>query len=463
MKVIKIGGGCLNGKKTIARIVDLMAARAKGHIIVVSALHGITDSLIDGMAAALTDETAIAGITDRIKAAHTNVARHLMASRQDLKDYGKHLAKSLHKLERLYYGLNFTREITPRMADVISSYGERLCAELLTAILKSRKVKAIYRLPHRIGMVTDGKFGDATANLSRTAKNLAANLVPLAGARRILFVPGFFGVSPDGDITTFGRGGSDYSAAVVAAATGAEGLEIWKDVDGFMSADPRIEPEAQLIPELSYEEAAELAYFGAKILHARCVEPARKNNLPIAIKNTLNPESRGSLITARPPKQERIIKSVSHDTDIAVIKVHASGVGARPGILAQVATAVSGAGINIRSVVTSQTCISLMVSRKDVAAARQALKAMAPRPYRRIEVVADLALIAIVGHGLLKAKGIAAQCFAAVAACSVNVEMISFGPSRAALYFLAKEKGLTKAVSAIHSSFFSSPRCLPPD
>ncbi|MBI9082932.1 MAG: aspartate kinase [Desulfobacterales bacterium] len=462
MKVIKIGGGCLNGQKTIARIVDLIEQRAKGHIVVVSALNGITDALIEGMQQALADETAIAGIMSRIKAKHTNVARHLIVSRQALNDFNKDLSKSMFKLERLFYGLNFTREITPRLADVISSYGERLCAQLLTRVLRSRKVNAVCRMPHHMGMVTDGKFNDATANLPRTEKNLARHIPPLLDAQTVLFIPGFFGVSESGDITTFGRGGSDYSAAVVAATTGAESLEIWKDVDGFMSADPRLEPEAELISALSYEEAAELAYFGAKILHARCVEPARTRKLTIAIKNTLHPEADGSLISANAPKSPRTVKSVAHDTDIAVVKVHASGVGARPGILAQVATAVAGVGVNIRSVITSQTCISLLISRKDVAASRSALVAMAPRPYRRIEVRDDVALIAIVGDGLLKRAGIAAQCFAAVAACNVNVEMISFGPSRAALYFLTKGKDLQKAISAIHSRFFSSPRCLPP-
>jgi bifunctional aspartokinase / homoserine dehydrogenase 1 len=462
MKVIKIGGGCLKGNKTIGRIVELIRQRARGHIIVVSALNGITDTLIDGIPQALADETAIAGIMGRIRAEHMTVARYLIKSGKEISRFSENLSGSLSRLERFYYGVNFTREITPRMADVIGSYGERLCAQLLVRALESRKVGAAVCMPHRIGMVTDGKFGDATANLPRTEKNLARHLVPLIDEQTVLIVPGFFGVGPSGDITTFGRGGSDYSAAVVAAATGAETLEIWKDVAGFMSADPRMEPDAELIPALSYEEAAELAYFGAKILHARCVEPARARKLTIAIKNTLDPDADGSLITTRSPRRPGIVKSVSHDTDIAVLKVYASGVGARPGILAQVATAMTGSGVNIRSVITSQTCISLLISRKDVAAGRDALKAMTPRPYRRIEVADGLALIAIVGDGLLKGKGIAARCFAAVAECDVNVEMISFGPSRSALYFLAREKDLQRAISAIHSRFFSTPRCLPP-
>jgi len=459
MKVIKIGGGCLNGKKTIARIVDLISKRARGHIFVVSALSGVTDFLIDSMPPAVSDEENIPKIISRLKAKHMNIARHLITRRKALIDFSQNLSKSIAKLERLYYGMNFTKEITPRMQDAISSFGERFSAQLLTAILRSRGIQTAYRMPQEIGMITDGKFGDATANLTAVKRNFKQYLKPLIERGITLFIPGFFGVSENGDITTFGRGGTDYSAAVVAVGMNAAMLEIWKDVDGFMSADPRWVPEAQLIPVLSYEEAAELAYFGAKILHPRSVEPARTKKIDIAIKNTLNPDAEGSLITARSPRYQRIIKSVAYDEDIGIIKVHGSGVGARPGILAQVAGKLTESGINIKSVVTSQTCISLLLAGKDLEPGRQALMGLNPRPYRRIEVLGNVALIGIVGDGLLHKKGVAARCFSAVAACNVNVEMISFGPSRAALYFLTKRKDLNSAVNAIHSTFFSTPRC----
>ena len=459
MKVIKIGGGCLNGKQTIAHIIDLIGEKAEGHVVVVSALSGITDFLIEGMQAALASEAKIPAIISRLKAKHVNIAQHLITRQGALKAFRQDLNRALQSLERYYYGLNFTREASARMQDMICSYGERLSAILISAILNVRRQRAAYRMPHKIGIVTDGKFGDATVKPRPTAKNLQRHLVPLLADRRIVIVPGFFGISSAGDVTTFGRGGSDYSAAVVAAALNADILEIWKDVDGFMSADPRWVPEAQLIPVLSYEEAAELAYFGAKILHPRSVEPIRSKRLKIAIKNTLNPDAQGSLITPRGRRTPTIIKSVSYDTNIGIIKVHASGVGARPGILAQVAGGLTESGINIKSVVTSQTCISLLLARQDLKSGRQALTSLKPKPFRRLEILEDVALISIVGDGLLRKKGIAAKCFSAVAGCGVNVEMISFGPSRAALYFLTKIDALRSAVNAIHSTFFATPRC----
>jgi aspartate kinase len=455
MKVIKIGGGSLKGKKNIQDILGLVAERGRGQIIVVSALGGITDMLVEGMSRALEDDAAIPSVLALLKNKHILVARHIMPAGKHYQRYTRDLSDHLDRLERLYYGLNFTGEITPKMTDVISSFGERLSADLLATALRARGLQATHRMPHKVGLITDGKFGDATANIQRSSRNLHIHLDPLLKEGMIVFVPGFFGVSESGDITTFGRGGSDYSAAVVAAALGAEILEVWKDVPGYMSADPHFVPSARLIPLLSYDEAAELSYFGAKILHPRTVEPLRERRINIAVKNTMNPDAPGSLISFRTPRTRGLIKSVAHDTDIGILKVHASGVGARPGILAFVSGALTETGINIKSVVTSQTCISFLLGQKDLDKGYQALQGMNPRPYRRLVKVRDVALVGIVGEGILRRRGIAARCFTAVAEESVNIEMSSFGPSEVALYFIVRQKDLQKAVEAIHATFFS--------
>ncbi len=460
MKVIKIGGGCLNGIQNIQRIITLVAKRCQGDCLVVSALNGITDQLLTGMKQALATEAAIPKIMETLKNAHLEIAAELLPAGTCFDNLSNELTASMKELERLLYGLNFTREITVRMRDIISSFGERFSAQLVTAMLCAKQLNAQTLMPHQMGLITDGKYGDATANMRLSAKNLNQHIVPALKKKGIAVIPGFYGISQQGEITTFGRGGSDYAAAVVSAALKAEVLEIWKDVDGFMSADPRMVPEAELIPKLSYAEAAELSYFGAKILHPRTVEPLRIKKIPIVIKNTLAPDNPGSLISSKSPRSRNIIKSVAHDTDIGILKVHASGVGARPGILADVAGQITDSGINIKSVVTSQTCISLLFAQSDLEKARLALHELKPRPYRRLEKLEHVALIGIVGQGLLKKKGIAARCFTAVADCNVNVEMISFGPSPAALYFLVKMADLPKAVTAIHSTFFSDPRCI---
>ena len=455
MKVIKIGGGCLKGKKTIESILDLLAGRVKGDIIVVSALNGITDMLIDGMADALADEETISTLMSRLRAKHMSTARHIIADADLQKTFSKAFGKGLQRLERYYYGLSYTGESTPKMRDLISSYGERFSAELLTCAMNARGVRAVCRMPQNIGMITDGKYEDATADLEVTRANFREHLGPLVDEGTLVFMPGFYGISEEGNITTYGRGGTDYSAAVATVAMEAEVLEFWKDVAGFMSADPRMVLDAELIPVLSYAEAAELCYFGAKILHPRAVEPVRRYGLDIAIKSTLDPDAEGSLITTSSPEAPHVVKSVTQNTDVGIIKVYASGMGARPGMLSEVTGCVTDSGINIRSVVTSQTCISILLDKKDMDRGYELLEKLTPNPFRKVEREDDVALISMVGEGLNARKGVAARCFSAMDDAGINVEMIAFGPSPVALYFIVREDDLKASVRALHATFFN--------
>lgn len=453
MKVIKIGGGCLKGLSVISHITDLIEARGAGQVFVLSALSGITDTLLAGIDTALENEDLIPAVVDRIRKAHLELASELVTDVDILEFLHQELESHFIKIERYFFGINFTREVTPRMHDIIVSYGERLSVILMAAVLKSRGCPARFIMPREAGMVTDGRFSDATALMAETTAGMRRNVLPLLDDETLLFMPGFFGISGSGEVTTFGRGGSDYSAAVVAAALGAELLEIWKDTEGFMTADPTLIPEARLIESLSYEEASELAYSGAAILHPRTVEPVRSSGIDIAIKNTLNPDAPGSRITEEAVCAINVIKSVSHTTDIAILKVFASGVGLRQGILAHIAGALSQDKINIKSVVTSQTCISLLLSQRDIDRAHTVIRDMTPRLYRESEQITDNALISVVGDGLHNHRGIAARCFTAVAEVDVNIEMISFGPSRAALYFLVHVDDLEVTMKALHSQF----------
>ncbi|MCF8088052.1 MAG: aspartate kinase [Desulfotignum sp.] len=456
MKVIKIGGGCLKDGPTAHIILDLAAARGKGSIFVVSAFYGITNTLISGIEAALASEDAIEGVIRDLRHRHQVIVDCLMEPPEEKKQTLQQLDKLLGKLERYYFGISFTREATPRMRDIICVFGERMSAMILAAAMASRGIDSGVALPEEAGIITDGKFMDATALMAPTWENLCLRLGRQVTENKILFVPGFYGVSATGEITTFGRGGSDYSAAVVAAGVDADILEIWKDTPGFMTADPDNIPECRLIPELTYEEAAELAYTGAGILHPRTVEPVRQAGIDIAIKNTYAPDARGSRITRQAREADTIIKSVSYTSDVAILKIHASGVGVRQGILSLITGAVSGSGINIKSVVTSQTCISLLVSKNDAQTAHDCLRAIHPRPFRESDCRTRVALVSIVGEGLHLSRGIAARCFTAVSRADVNIEMISFGASDAAMYFLVHEDSLDPTIQALHNTFFNA-------
>jgi aspartate kinase len=454
MKVIKIGGGCLKDGHAAGKIIELIAERGRGNIFVLSAFYGVTNILLDGIQKALEDENEIARVMTRLKTMHNSIIKCLIPDISTRKQLSRELLPVFRKLERCYYGISFTREATPRMQDMIATFGERISAVILAKTLGSMGEKTCVLMPETAGIISDGRFGDASAMMEETSRNLKSAVSSAMTLATIFFVPGFYGVSKGGDITTFGRGGSDYSAAVVAAALEADVLEIWKDTPGFMTADPDNIPHCRLIPELTYEEAAELAYTGAGILHPRTVEPVRKAGINIAIKNTYSPDDPGSLITCRADNSGRIIKSVSYTTDIAVVKIHASGVGARSGILSRITGELTSSDINIKSVVTSQTCISIMLSKNDIARAHKKIEKIRPVLFREISCIIDVALVSIVGEGLQANKGIAAKCFSAVSDAGVNIEMISFGASNAALYFLVREDRLDTTINALHNIFF---------
>jgi aspartate kinase len=456
MKVIKIGGGCLKDGPAANIILDLAAVRGKGNIFVVSAFYGITNILISGIDAALASEGTIEKVILDLKIRHQAIIDSLVQTPEEKNRARQSLAELLGKLERYYFGISFTREATPRMRDIISVFGERMSAMILAGAMASRGIHTGVALPEEAGIITDGKFMDATALMPPTRENLSLRLGRQVTENKILFVPGFYGISNTGEITTFGRGGSDYSAAVVTAGVDADLLEIWKDTPGFMTADPDNIPECWLIPELTYEEAAELAYTGAGILHPRTVEPVRQAGIDIAIKNTYDPDARGSRITARVREADTVIKSVSYTKDVAILKIHASGVGARQGILSLITRTVSDKGINIKSVVTSQTCISLLVSENDARAAHACIREIHPRPFRESACRTRVALVSIVGEGLHHSRGIAARCFTAVSNADVNIEMISFGASDAAMYFLVPEDSLDPTIQALHNTFFNA-------
>ncbi|WP_319549786.1 aspartate kinase [Desulfogranum marinum] len=461
MKVIKIGGGCLKGINTIRQISHLMPIYGKGNVIVVSALYGVTDILIGGIKKALEDEDKILPHLETILKLHLSVASMLMDSEECLQGYKADLAETLKLLERYYFGLNFTGELTPKMKDAISCIGERFSAQLLAWTLKSYGQSCAYLLPQHLKLYTDGKFGDATVDLEATAEAVKETLIPYMAEHEIVIIPGFYGISQSGNITTFGRGGSDYSAAAIAAAINAEVLEIWKDVDGFMTSDPKLVPEAAFIDRLSYEECGELSYFGATILHPRTVEPVRQRNIEIVIKNTINPGRQGSVISDTSEQAAKVIKSITYTEDISTLKVHASGVGYRPGILSIVAGAITDAGLNIKSVVATQTCITFLLSKQDLEPAYNALMQIKPVPFRMLEKEDQLVLLAIVGEGISSSKGVAARCFSAIADVDINVELISFGPSRAALYFLLHKDELHQGIHALHATFFDTKMTIP--
>ncbi|MCP2596308.1 aspartate kinase, partial [Candidatus Aminicenantes bacterium AC-335-G13] len=320
--------------------------------------------------------------------------------------------------------------------------------------LTQNGIKATELESEKIKIITDDSFENATVDLKETKLNFEKHVVPLLNKGIIPVITGYYGCTKKGKITTFGRNGSDYSAAVVAYALNSPILEIWKDVDGFMSADPKIVRNAKRITRLSHYEAAELSYFGAKILHPRTVEPLTELKTKIIIRNFYKDGGRGTLILPKGYVKKNIVKSVTFNNEIGVFRIYGPGVGYKPGIIGEIGNLLSQKGINIYSILTSQTCINLLINKRDLEKSHEVLNNLCGGVIEKFVLVRDIALIAVVGEGIKKRKGIAAKVFSAVAKKNINVEMISSGASEVAYYFVVKEKDLKKAVIAIHDEFF---------
>ena len=450
MKVMKFGGTCIGNSSMISKVEEVIEREKEEKVVAISAVAGVTNQLLDFIAKFHKDEEIEAFVED-LKKLHVK----LMPQNQGefAKDY-EVLDARLQRLQMLLYGVSYTEEITPRTNDLIVVTGERLSAIILAARLKAMKVNAAAFNSEELGIMTDGVHGNATANLEECEKLVGPKIHTLLKAGVIPVVTGFFGVSKEGHVTTFGRSGTDYSAAVLASSCKASIVEIWKDVDGFMTADPKMVPEAKQIDKLSYDEAAELAYFGAQVLHPRAVFPVMRKRIPIAIKNVMKPDDPGTLICHDVSTKKNILKSVSFLKKVATIKVFGTGAGYKEGFLADITKGLADKGINIYSATTSQTCVAMLVEEGDVHKAKDTLEHLLGGYYERIDIHENSALVCVVGAGLGTTRGIAARVFNAVASEDVNIDLISAGASTVAYHFTVDKKDLQKTIKAIHTEFF---------
>ena len=361
----------------------------------------------------------------------------------------------LDELERYLHGIALTGDASPALEDHVLAYGERISAVFLAGILNNAGIETKVALPESIGLVTDGEYGAASVDFVKSTTKVREAL----SGDMTYVVPGFYGLSTDGKTTLFGRGGSDYSAAAIARCIGAPSLDIWKDVNGFLSADPKTVDNPVQIERLTYNEAAELAYFGAKILHPRTVEPLSAPHIPIRIFNIYGDSDVNkprSVVSAEKIISPGIVKSVTFSDDFGILKLKGSGVGAKPGILAKVTTALHLAGINISSVLTSQISINILIAKKDLSTAYALVSAIELSVVGKVQIIEDIAVVAAVGNGIAENYGVAARIFTALAKNGINVLMSCSGASPIVSYFLVSVDERIPAVRAIHREFFET-------
>ncbi len=458
--VMKFGGTSVGDGERIAHVASLIAdAIHENHqvIVVVSAMSGVTDALVQAA------QTAAQGDATTFRRAKTNLlVRHLVGINDavgngaDLRDQ---ITQSLDDFEQLCHSIYVLGECTPRALDMVSSLGERFSSRILAAALEVRGISAKAIDATEI-VVTDNRFGNANPIMELTCQRTRERLEPLVEAGIVPVVTGFIGATEDGITTTLGRGGSDYTAAILGSCLDADAVWIWTDVDGVMTADPRVVPEARTLPEISYAEAAELSYFGAKVLHPKTIRPAIERGIPLRIKNTFNPEGPDTLITKEATQDLRPVKAVTAIRKMSIVTVAGRGMLGVPGVAAKVFSAVAQEGISVLMISqsSSEQSICFVVEAQSSQRALQSLERafeheLARQDIDRIFADEDVVIIAVVGAGIRSTPGVAAKVFGALGRNGVNVISIAQGSSEHNLSLVVAEEDADAAVGYIHQEF----------
>jgi aspartokinase/homoserine dehydrogenase 1 len=460
MKVMKFGGTSVGTAERVNRVADLTIQSfnedPSGVCLVLSAIGGITDMLIDCAKTAESDWNNALEKFNAIKAKHFEVYGAELQNPQAKKD----AENMFTELYDIYRGINLVRECSLRTMDLIVSFGERLSARLMTALIGNKGFKATY-VDARNLVRTEKRFNGARVFFASTHE--AINQFIQQG--QIYVITGFIASCEEGITTNLGRGGSDYSAAIIAAALHVEKLEIWTDVDGFMSADPRLVPDAFVLPRVSYEEAMEMSYFGAKVIHPQTLVPAIQKNIPVLIKNTLRPKSSGTIISKQAGDGDHPVKGIASFAGISLINVQGSGMVGVPGVSGRLFATLAKADINVIMIsqASSEHSICFVVKTEQAQEACEVLKKefeseILARKIDTIEAVDDLTMIAAVGENMHGTPGIAGKLFAALGTNAVNVIAIAQGSSERNVSLVVNSKDAVKAVNVIHSSFYLSTR-----
>ncbi len=450
--VIKFGGSNLKCTSDVLRIVQVIRLY-KAPVIVVSALYGLTNQLEQSIHDARKDSSIASKLQKELELRIREILELSISDPHAVRQAFKKFEILFNRLSIHLQRLCQNDAISPSFNAHILSFGERLSSLLLCEVLNYYAIDTLEALPEEIGLYTTGACGSAKVDFQRSAPLVRKAL----DKDKTYVVPGFYGISPNGDINLLGRGGSDYSAAAIARCIGAQHLDIWKDVDGFMTADPKLIPCSTKINRLSYAEAAELAYFGARILHPHTIEPLTIPQIPVRIFNIEQPAKfePATYINGKSTRSEAVIKSLTFSKDFSILKLRSLSLGIHPGIVAKATTALDKAGINIKSIITSQIEINILLAKADIVRAEQLIKVELQDRIEDITSSQDIAVLATVGEGIKEEPGVAAKIFSAVARKRINIQMISFGSSQVSAYFIIRQEDTHKAIEEIHNEFFN--------
>ena len=460
--VLKFGGTSVATADAIERVCRIVRGVGSTPVVVVSATAGTTNALIAASrAAALGDVVASESTMARLSASHDDLLRKA-ARKDEGGDATGALEELAQRTKALLRSVAILHECSARSQDAIASYGELASSEIVAAALRSHGIAA-QAVPATRIVVTDDAFGNASPAFEETYARARTELEPMIRRGQVPVVTGFIGATREGVTTTLGRGASDYTAAILAGALKADQCLIYTDVSGVMSADPRIVEGARPIGHLSYAEAAELSYFGAKVLHPRAVLPAIEVGIPVRILNTFAPDDEGTTITADAAPDGPIVKATTSLGGLGLLTVQGAGMSGIPGFAARVfdTTADERISVLMISQASSENSICLVVTadttdRLRAALQRMLAKELAHHDVERVTVEKPIAVVAAVGEGMRGTPGVAARVFGAVARAGVNVIAIAQGSSELNISFCVHEADQARAVRAIHEEFRSS-------
>ncbi len=457
VKVLKFGGSSVQDAEKIRQVCSIVKNERKDAKIAVvfSAMKGITDLLIESSKTAASGNSGYRKNIELLRTRQKNAAEELMSGNTAVNVIVK-IEEMIEELTNILHGIELVKECSPRSLDLVASFGERLNNFLIASYMRSDGVDSEY-VDSREIIKTNNQYTRASVKYEESYPLIRDRLSGISG---IPVITGFIASAEDGSTTTLGRNGSDFTASIIAAGIKADVIEIWTDVDGVLSADPRLVKTAFVVPEISVEEAMELSYFGAKVIHPYTMIPAVENEIPICIKNTLNPSAPGTMIIKTPKPNNRPITGIASINNVSLINIEGGGMLGLPGFASRVFDVLAKNEVNVIMIsqASSEHTICVVCLEEDSKRALRGLndnlrEELDSKKIQQFELIENLEIIAIIGENMRGTPGIAGKLFNTLGENSINVLAIAQGSSERNLSFIIKKEETVKAINAIHKTF----------
>ena len=461
MQVLKFGGTSVANAENINKVVAIVSGRLKKDkaIVVVSALGGVTDLLLGTATLASEGDETYKDKLTLIEQRHIDAVKQLIPVTQQSQLLSL-VKKNCNEIEDICNGVFLLHELTPRTKDRISSYGEFISSQIIAAKFNAENIAATWKDSREL-IRTSSSFTSAEVDFGFTNQNIATYFS--SDDSNLIILPGFISADKNGTTTTLGRGGSDYTAAIIASAINASLLEIWTDVSGMMTADPRLTSNARIIPNISYQEAMELSHFGAKVIYPPTIQPVMTKNIPVWIKNTFAPDDAGTVIESVATKNGSIVRGISSINNIALISLEGSGMIGIPGFSKRLFEALSNEKINVILITqsSSEHSICVGIEASSVEKAKQVVDAafsneIALQKVEPLKVETELSIVALVGESMKSHPGISGRMFSSMGRNGVNIRAIAQGSSEKNISSVIATKDVKKAINVLHEEFFET-------